>query len=122
MDIGAGANAKNFPERTAIVFGDVRFTWQEWNARINQLVAGLTGLGIARGDKVAVMLHNCHQILEVGQAAVKTGCVTVPLNYRLRGREIQYIVENSDARVLVIGEEFVSEVQPILAELAGIVP
>jgi long-chain acyl-CoA synthetase len=122
MEIGAGANATLFPDRTAIVFNDARYSWREWNGRINQLAHALTALGLGRGDKVAVMLHNCHQILEVGQAAVKTGLVTVPLNYRLRGREIQYIIDNSDARALIVGEEFVPELQPILPELTGIVP
>ena len=121
MKVGAAANAENFPDRTAIVCGDTRFTWRDWNARINQTAHALRGLGLRSGDKVAVMLHNCHQILEVVQAAVKTGIVTVPLNYRLRGREIQYILDNSDARALVIGEEFVPEVTGILDELGGIV-
>jgi acyl-CoA synthetase (AMP-forming)/AMP-acid ligase II len=122
MEIGPGANAKHFPDRTAIVFGETRYDWRGWNGRINQLAHALADLGLKRGDKVAVMLHNCHQILEVGQAAAKTGVVTVPLNYRLRGREIQYIVDNSDARVLVVGEELLPEIQPILSELSGIVP
>lgn len=121
MDVGAGANARHFPDRTAIVFGDVRYSWREWNGRINQLAHALARLGLGRGDKVAVMLHNCHQILEVGQAAMKTGLVTVPLNYRLLGREIQYIVDNSDARALVVGAEFLPEIQPILHDLPGLV-
>lgn len=97
MEIGPSANAKNAPDRAAVVFGDIRFSWREWNGRINQLAHALTALGLQRSDKVAVLLHNCHQILEVGQAAAKTGLVTVPLNYRLRAHEIQYIVDNSDA-------------------------
>ncbi len=121
MEIGAGANAKHFPDRTAIVFGDSRFSWRDWNGRINQLAHALRALGLGRGDKVAVMLHNCHQILEVGQAAMKTGVVTVPLNYRLRAREIQYIVDNADARVLIVGAELLPEILPIVAELNGIV-
>jgi long-chain acyl-CoA synthetase len=121
MDIGAGANARNTPDATAIVFGDTRFSWAAWNGRINQLAHAFRALGLGRGDKVAVMLHNCHQILEVGQAAVKTGVVTVPLNFRLRAREIQYIVDNSDARVLVVGADLLAEVTPVLNELRGIV-
>ena len=121
MEIGAGANAKLFPDRTAIVFGDARYSWREWNGRINQLAHVYGALGLARGDKVAVMLHNCHQILEVGQAAVKTGVVTVPLNYRLRSGEIRYIVENSDARMLIVGADLLPEVTPVLGELSGIV-
>jgi long-chain acyl-CoA synthetase len=121
MEIGAGANAKQAPDRTAVVFGDVRYTWREWNARINQLAHALRALGLGRGDKVAVMLHNCHQMLELGQAAMKTGLVTVPMNYRLRAREIQYIVDDSDARALIVGAELLPEITPILGEMRGIV-
>src|SRR5512140_519895 len=88
VEIGASANAKTVPDRIAVVFGAVRYTWQEWNARINQLAHALAALGLGRGDKVAVMLFNCHEFLELAQAAMKTGVVMVPLNYRLRGREI----------------------------------
>ncbi len=121
MQIGAAANAQNFPDRTAVVFGDVRFTWKEWNARICRLAHALRGLGLGRGDKIAVMLHNCHQFLEVGNAANKIGLITVPLNYRLRGREIEYIVNNSDARAIVFGEEFAPEITPIMDQLGGVV-
>src|SRR2546426_2188746 len=122
MEIGAAANAKMFPAKTAVVFEDVRYTWAEWNARINQLAHALRALGLGRGDKLAVMLHNCHQFLEVSQATSKIGVVIVPLNYRLRGREIEYIVNNADARALVCGEEFVPEITPIMSVLPGIVP
>jgi long-chain acyl-CoA synthetase len=122
MEIGASANAKIAPDRTAVVFGPVRFTWREWNARINQLAHALRALGLERGDKLAVMLPNCHEFLEIAQAAAKAGLVTVPLNYRLRGREIEYIVDNSDARALLCGDEFVPEITPIMEQLPGIVP
>ncbi len=121
MEIGAAANAKTAPDRTAIVFGDVRYTWREWNGRINQLAHALRALGLERGDKLAVMLHNCHEFLEVAQATSKIGVVMVPLNYRLRGREIEYIVDNSDARALVCGAEFVAEVASVMERLHGIV-
>ncbi len=121
MDIGAAANAKIAPDRTAIVFGDVRYTWRDWNGRINQLAHALRALGLERGDKVAVMLHNCHEFLEVAQATSKIGAVMVPLNYRLRGREVEYIVDNSDARALVCGAEFVPEVASVMERLRGIV-
>ena len=122
MEIGASANAKTVPDRTAVVFGPVRYTWQQWNARINQLAHALRGLGLRRGDKIAVMLNNCHEFLEVAQAATKTGLVTVPLNYRLRGREIEYIVDNSDTSAIVCGAEFVGEIASVMDRLGGIVP
>ncbi len=122
MEIGAVANAKNFASRTAVVFGPVRYTWAAWNDRINQLAHALRALGLGCGDKVAVMLHNCHQFLEITQAAAKIGVITVPLNYRLRGREVEYIVTNSDSRAVICGEEFVAEIASVIDQLAGIVP
>ena len=121
MEIGAAANATIAPDRTAVVCGDVRYGWREWNGRINQLAHALRALGLERGDKLAVTLHNCHQFMEVAQAASKIGVVMVPLNYRLRGREIEYIVDNSDARALVCGAEFVPEIASVMDQLRGIV-
>jgi acyl-CoA synthetase (AMP-forming)/AMP-acid ligase II len=122
MEIGAAANAKNFPDRTAVVCGPVRYTWTEWNRRINQLVHALAALGLRRGDKLAVMLHNCQEFLELANAATKTGIITVPLGYRLRGHEIEYIVNNSDSRALVFGAEFAPEIAAVMSSLSGIVP
>src|SRR4051812_3526917 len=122
MEIGAAANAKTSPDRTAIVFGAVRYTWREWNARMCRLAHALRGLGLERGDKIAVLLHNCHQFLEFGNAAQKVALVPVPLNYRLRAREIEYIMNNSDAKALVFGEEFAPEILPIMDELGGVAP
>ncbi len=122
MEIGPTANAKMFPDRTAVVFKEVRYTWRQWNERINQLAHALAAIGLEEGHKLAVMLHNCHHFLEVAQATMKTGTVLVPLNYRLRGREIEYILSNSDARALICGGEFVPEVVTIMDELGGLVP
>jgi long-chain acyl-CoA synthetase len=121
MQIGAAANAQNSPDRTAVVSGPVRYTWSEWNARINQLAHALRALGIGAGDKVAMLLHNRHEFLEIVQAAAKIGAVIVPLNYRLRGREIEYILNNADARALLCGEEFVGEIVALMDTLPGIV-
>src|SRR5438477_13032440 len=103
MEIGAAANATIAPDRTAVVCGDVRYGWREGNGRINLLAHLLRALGLERGDKLAVMLHNCQQFMEVAQEASKTGVVMVRLNYGLGGREIAYIVHTSDARALSFG-------------------
>jgi len=122
MEIGAAVNAKIFPDRTAVVCGPVRYTWTEWNARINQLAHAFGALGLGRGDKLAVMLNNCQEFLELANAAVKTGVITVPLSYRLRGREIEYIVKDSDSRALIFGEEFVPEITAVMPSLDDVLP
>jgi long-chain acyl-CoA synthetase len=120
MQIGAATNAQTFPDRDAVVCGRVRYTWSQWNARINQLAHAMRTLGIGEGDKIAMLLHNRHEFLEIGQAAIKIGAVMVPLNYRLRGREIEYILNNSDARALFTSEEFLGEIVPLMDAVPGI--
>ncbi len=120
MQIGPAANAQNCPDKPAVVFRDRRYTWREWNNRINQVAHGLAALGLRRGDKVAVLLNNGNEVLEVTNAVGKVGMVAVPLNYRLTAGEIEYIVNDADARAFVFGAEFaerVREVQPRLREL-----
>jgi long-chain acyl-CoA synthetase len=122
VEIGASNNAKLFPDKTAVVFGSTRYTWREWNERICQVAHALRRLGLQGGDKLAVMLHNCHQFLEVGQAAQKLGLVTVPVNYRLRGQEVRYILDNADARAFVCGADLVAEVGGALDDVPSIAP
>jgi len=108
MDIGPAANARNFPDRTAVVFEEVRYTWAQWNSRINRLANALLRMGLAHGDKCALMLNNCHQFLEVMLASSKIGVLAVPMSYRLRAREIEYVLANSDARAFVFEPRFLS--------------
>ncbi|MBI4514331.1 MAG: AMP-binding protein [Deltaproteobacteria bacterium] len=117
MQIGPAANAQNYPDKLAIVCRDRRYTWREWNARINQLAYGLRALGLRAGDKVAVLLNNCHEALEVTSACSKTGTVAVPLNYRLTSSEIAYIVNNSDSRAFIFGAEFTDRVRVVQEQL-----
>ncbi|MGH9022018.1 MAG: AMP-binding protein [Acidimicrobiia bacterium] len=121
MEIGAKANADRFPDRTAVVSGELRSTWKEWNGRMCQLARALLALGLAPGDKISVLLHNCPEFLEVANAVSKARLVMVPLNYRLRGREIEYIVKDSDSRMIFFGAEFAAELEPVLSEIPGLI-
>jgi acyl-CoA synthetase (AMP-forming)/AMP-acid ligase II len=120
MQTGPAANAQNCPDKTAVVFRDRRFTWQQWNARMNQLAHGFSDLGLQSGDKVAVLLNNCSELLEVTSAVSKVGMVAVPLNYRLTPDEIEYIVNNADARAFIFGTEFVERVRTVQDKLANV--
>jgi fatty-acyl-CoA synthase len=106
-------NARKFPGKTALLWEGGRLTYDAFNRRINSLANALLGLGIKRGEKVALLLANGPEILETAFALFKIGSVAVPLNFRLAGKEIEYIVNNSDAKILVVGQEFVPAVQGI---------
>jgi fatty-acyl-CoA synthase len=110
-------NARKFPDKEAVIFGDTRLTYREFNARINRLAHAFLDMGIVRGDKVALLMFNCNQYLECYFALGKIGAVAVPLNFRLHPEEIVYIVNNADAVAMVVGEQFIDTITGIRKDL-----
>jgi fatty-acyl-CoA synthase len=105
------------PEKKALYFEDRPFTYQELNHRINQLCHLLLEIGVKKGDRVAVLLHNCHQYIEIFFGLSKIGAVLVPLNWRLAGPELEFILKDSGSRMLIFEPEFeevVSSIRPSL--------
>src|SRR5690606_17770778 len=82
----------------------------------------LLELGITKGDKVATLLPNCLELMEVYWAAAKIGAVTVPLSNLLRGRGLTTLLNDSDTRVLFTNHGMQSEIDAIRAELTGMFP
>jgi acyl-CoA synthetase (AMP-forming)/AMP-acid ligase II len=91
-------NAIKFPNTIALKERERAFTYPETNNRVNRLAHSLLSLGLNKGDKVAVLLESSIEIVEVYLATAKTGLVIVPINFRLIGPEVAYIVNNSDAQ------------------------
>lgn len=113
-------NAKRFPRTVCLQDKDRCFSYPQTNARVNRLASGLLSLGLAKGDKVAVLLENSIEIIECYLATAKTGIVIVPINFRLVGSDIAYIVNNSDAKALIVHDEFAPTVDAIRSELVNI--
>src|SRR5699024_2048173 len=109
-------NATRYAKKEAISFKDKRFTYAEFNERINQLSHALQAVGIQKGDKVAFMLYNCNELFEIIFACSKIGAIFVPINSRFIGREIKHVLDNSEASVLIYDIRFLSEVEKALAE------
>ncbi len=109
--------AEVVPDRDAIVCGDRRLTFGEFDERAARLASHLAEGGLRPGDKVAIDLVNRPEYLETFFAALALGCVPVNVNYRYLAPEVRYILENADARAVVHG----SERTGILSEaLAGV--
>jgi len=113
-------NAAKWPDKTAFLEAARRLTFSEFNRRVNRLANALLGLGLQKGDKVAVLLENCIEICELYVACAKTGLVIVPINFRLTGKEVQYIVNNSDACAVVVHDEFVPTVDEVKSLLGSV--
>ncbi|MFO7667440.1 MAG: AMP-binding protein [Desulfobacterales bacterium] len=113
-------NARHFPETTALKDKDRSFTYPETNRRVNRLSHSLLCMGLKKGDKVAVLLENCIEIIEIYLAVAKTGIIIVPMNFRLVGKDIDYIVNNSDAKALIVDNEFTPVIEEIKPGLVNI--
>ncbi|KAA1425230.1 long-chain fatty acid--CoA ligase [Mumia zhuanghuii] len=93
-------SAAEFPDRTAIVFGDMRLSYPQVDAAANQVANLLASRGIGHGDKVALACPNLPYFSIVYYGILKAGATVVPLNILLKGREVAYHLDDSDARAL----------------------
>ena len=90
-----------FGARVAVIDGECSITYAEFAERCARLAAGLTALGVQRGDRVALLSANGHRYMEAYFGLPAAGMVLVPLNTRLAPTELAHIVEHSGARVLI---------------------
>ena len=98
------------PHAIAIVSNDVPCTYRELDRRINKLSHALLGLGVRKGDRVAVLLHNCQQFMEIFFSLSKLGAIMVPLNWRLAVPEMEFILRDSASKVMIFEGEFAGNV------------
>src|SRR5947208_10723422 len=92
--------------RLAISCGETEYTWSQFAYRTDCLARGLVRLGVQRGDRVAVLMLNCHRYFELYYACARMGAVIVPLNIRLASPEIDFILNDSEARILIVDRTF----------------
>ena len=112
-------HAANQPDKVALVEDDRRVTFLELNRRANRVARALTALGCEPGDRVAVMKHNSIEGFEISSGNRKVGLVGVPVNFRLRGSEVAYILNDSGARVVIAGPAFIPVVEAARPEVEG---
>ena len=103
-----------YPDRTAVVFHDQRLSFDELNVRSNKLGNALLSLGLKKGQKVAVLMNNCLELVESLSGIPKIGLAIVPLNARQSGPEQAYILNDSEADALIVGENLFPVIEPVL--------
>jgi long-chain acyl-CoA synthetase len=112
-------NARTYPDKTAFIFENKRYTFKQVNQRINSLINALASMGVRKGDRVALLAYNCSQYFEVFNVA-KAGMICVPLNYRSVAKELIYLINNAEANTLIVEKEFIDTILPIRNELVGV--
>ncbi len=103
--------AANFPVKHALVYGQRRVSYDALNRRVNSLANSLMKMGLQKGDRVAVLLHNCPEFFEVYFACARSGAICVPINNLLRQREFRQILEYIEPRFVFFDADFTDIIQ-----------
>ena len=109
--------AAALPDSVALHFEGEAITYNELNRRANQVANGLQGLGVEKGDRVAIMLPNIPEFIYVLVGTLKLGAVAVPFNTLYKGGEILHILKDSGARCLITLTNFFPMINEIRSEL-----
>ncbi|MCB2227901.1 MAG: AMP-binding protein [Desulfarculaceae bacterium] len=96
-----------------LIFGDRSYTFEQMNQKVDQMAAGLAGLGLGPGDKAAMLVNNSPEFIWLWWAILKLGAVMVPVNLRLTAGEAAYIINHSEAKAVLLGDQSL----PLLPEL-----
>lgn len=110
-------HARLTPAKLAVRDSRRSLSYAQWHARSRRLANGLLGLGLAKGDRVALLAYNCAEWMEIYAGLSAAGLVAVPINFRLTPPEIAYIVQHSEARAVIAQDELTDRIDPVRGEL-----
>jgi long-chain acyl-CoA synthetase len=111
-------NAILYPDSEAFVYGSERVSFKRFNERVNRLIHGLQTLGIQKGEVIGILSWNRLEYPEAFGAAMKGGFILAHFNPRLQAEELIHIINDSEARVVFLGPEFVEIVDRIHKRLS----
>jgi long-chain acyl-CoA synthetase len=112
--------AASLPDGVALRFQGGAITYEELNRRANRAANGLHGMGVGKGDRIAIMLPNIPEFVYAFVATLKLGAVAVPFNTLYKGGEILHILKDSGAKVLIALTNFAPMINEIRTELPAL--
>ena len=112
--------AKLYPDKVAIIDGDRRITYREYQQRANQLAHALLRLGVRKGDRVCILSPNSHFFLEAYYGVLQIGAILVPLNYRLVAADHEYIINHAGVSVVLVDHEYTTVIDQIRPRLTTV--
>src|SRR6516165_9726020 len=108
------------PDKIALWFGDQHWTYASLDETSERIAAALAVASVRCGDRVALFLPNCPELVFSYLACFKLGAVSVPLNYRYRQPEAQYALEHSASATLIVHPSLVGEVEKLSLAAQGV--
>ncbi|WP_421385520.1 class I adenylate-forming enzyme family protein [Bacillus salacetis] len=97
-------NARKYPYQDAVISGEQRVNYFELDQQVNKFASALKQQGITSGDKVVLFMPNTLEFAITYFSVLRLGGIIVPVNAKLTGEEVQYILEHSDAKALIVNE------------------
>ena len=111
---------KLYPEREAVVDGELRLTYEQFFRRCDRWSAGLQALGVKQGDRVAYIAPNTHAQLESFYAVPQIGAILVPVNYRLTADDFVYLINHSGSKVVCAHSDYLDAIDGIRSQLPAV--
>ncbi|CAM2857276.1 AMP-binding protein [Paenibacillus sediminis] len=115
MNISAylSMNARKYPCKEALIMGQDRISFEQWEDTANRMAYHLHSLGIDKNDKVVMMMPNCLEFAVMYMAVIRCGAIIIPINIRSTKDEVTYIVEHSNAKGIIVHDTVLLTVEDI---------
>ncbi len=118
-------SVQKFAKKEALVYSykgtiTTRLTFKEMNQKVNRFANALTKLGIKKGDRVAIISHNCPQYAIYLYALAKTGAWVTPLNFALRGKEITELINHAEPVAFIVEDELADDVTKLQQDMPSV--
>ncbi|WP_084653544.1 fatty acyl-CoA synthetase [Nocardioides insulae] len=111
--------AARVPDKTAIIDGETRFSFAEFDAAVDRTAAAIAAAGLTKGDRLALLSHNCWQFAVLDFATARVGVVLVPINFMLGAEEIAFILDQSGSTAFVVEDALLPVAEKALAGSSG---
>ena len=115
--LGVATHANRISDKPALIMDDLLVTYEELDRDTNALANALLKIGIVPGDRISILFHNSPEILKSWSAAGKIGVTPIAINYRFKADELSYIINDSESRLLIYGNEFEDTVSSAKSKL-----
>src|SRR5262249_29299493 len=112
LPLRVARNARAWPDKRAVVCDGKSRTWAAFDRRVNRIARSMAGMGVGRGDKVAILAANSVEYLESFLGALRAGACVVPLSTMAAADALEKMLDDCDAKVLFLSQQYLGLVEP----------
>ena len=121
IPVRVARNAQAYPEKIAVMCEGKTRTWRAFDRRVNQIARALSGMGVGRGDKIAILATNSIEYLETFMGGLRAGACVVPLSTMAAADALEKMLDDCDAKVLFLSDQYRSLVEPYEGRLSKLI-